>query len=105
FGGSHVSLATRRVRARAASLLGERRFATTFTLTASITFAALVAGYAEVRTSGPPSIALADLAWARAILFASAALGIVLMVAALAPTAYWGSPAAILKDGVRPAHG
>jgi uncharacterized membrane protein len=105
FGGSHVALATRRVREALASRFGERAFTTGYVLVASSTFAALVAGYSSVRFSEPPGIAMAAVAWARAPLFAAAATGIVFMVAALAPSAYWESPAAILQGGVRQPRG
>jgi uncharacterized membrane protein len=105
FGVSHVGLATRGVRELLVLRLGARGFTWVYLLVASVLFGALVAAYSQVRTGGPPGIALAEIPWCRALLFGASALGFVLMAGALAPSGYLNSPAAILRDGVRPAYG
>jgi uncharacterized membrane protein len=105
FGVTHVGLATRRVRELLVSRLSELGFGWSYTLVASVLFAALVAAYSQVRFSGPRGFALAEIPWVRAPLLAANVAGVSLMIGALAPSGYWDSPAAILRDGVRPAHG
>jgi uncharacterized membrane protein len=105
FGVSHLGLAAKRIREPMISRLSERGFAWGYIIVASVLFAALVAGYSHVRFSGPRGIALAEIPWASALLFAASVAGFGLMVGALAPSGYWDSPAAVLRDGVRPAYG
>jgi uncharacterized membrane protein len=105
FGGSHVGLATSGARRRLVRRLGERRFAWTFVLVSSVLFTALAATYAEVRLAGPAGLGLAAVPWCSSLLAAATVLGFVLMAGALAPRGYWDSPAAILREGVRPARG
>ena len=105
FGVSHVVLASRSVRQPLVARLSERGFGWVFLLVASVTFSALVVAYSHVRFSGPRGIALAEVGWARAPLFAASAVGMTLFIGGFAPSGYWDSPAAILRDGVRPAHG
>jgi uncharacterized membrane protein len=105
FGGSHVALATRGVRNGLVRRFGERGFGAAFVVVASLLFTALVVGYAGVRFSGPPGIALATVSWLRAPLFAAIVLGFMLMAGALAPSGYLETPVAVLGEGVRPAFG
>jgi uncharacterized membrane protein len=105
FGISHVGLAAAPVRNRLVSRLGERGFAWSFVLIASALFALLVVTFARVRGDGPPGLALAARPWLGGALHGASALGIVLMVGALAPSGYLNSPLAILRDGVRPPYG
>jgi uncharacterized membrane protein len=75
-----------------------------YVVVASATFAALVVGYAGVKDSGPAGLGLGASA-VRPLLVGMIVVGFAMMAGALAPSAYWTSPAAVLQDGVRPAIG
>ena len=60
FAGTHIGLATRRVRAALVARLGEAGFTALFSVIASASFAAAIAYYAAHRTEGAPGLALAN---------------------------------------------
>jgi uncharacterized membrane protein len=105
FGGSHIGLAAAPVRERVVAIVGRRGFPWVYTLFASLSFTALVVAYAGVQAVGPRGLDLASVAWGRAVLTGITAVGVVLMTAAFAPAGYWGSPIAVLMEGVRPPWG
>src|ERR1051326_7917838 len=98
FGGTHVALASRRVRATLVGRLGEWGFLLLFSLVAALSFSALVSFYAAHRFEGPggPSLgAVPALRWA---LIGVIAAGVVLTIASLA--VYPRSPMALFNEGV-----
>lgn len=103
FAGTHVGLATRRVRPALVARLGEWGFVAVFSAVASITYAALVHFYATHRLEGPPGLALGASDAPRAVLIAIVFLGIVLAVAAL--SSYPASPYAIGNAATRAPRG
>ncbi len=103
FGGTHVGLATRRVRAAMVARLGEWGFAGLFSLVASLTFAALVHVYALHRFEGAPGLALGASAPWRVVLSAAVVAGVVLAVASLG--VYPASAYAIGNQGSHGPHG
>jgi uncharacterized membrane protein len=105
FLGTHIGLAAAPVRSRLVARLGERGFLWTYVAIASALFAAVVVGYASVAGEGPRGLGLGDDPWARGALAAVIALGVVLMVGAFAPRAYWDSPIVVLGTGVRAPYG
>jgi uncharacterized membrane protein len=105
FGGSHVGLATSRVRQALVSRAGVQGFTWIFAVIAALSFSALVAGYSQVRFTGPAGIGLTTTSWGRGLLTATSAAGVVFMIGALAPSGYWDSPGAVFVQGVRPAYG
>jgi uncharacterized membrane protein len=90
FGGTHVGLATRRVRAALVAGLGERGFMLVFSLIASLSFALLVGYYAAHRSEGARGLGLGDVAALRWPLMAVILTGIALL--AVASATYPGSP-------------
>jgi uncharacterized membrane protein len=105
FGGCHVLLAVAPVRERLVARFGRLGFLYGFVLVASVTFALLVAGYARVQQLGPAGPALGDHPVLRTALTGVSYAGIVSFAAALAPSAYWDSPSAVMLEGVRPPRG
>ena len=83
FGGTHVGLATRRVRTRLVARLGEGGFVALYSLVAVLSFAALVGTYAVLRDAGAPGLELGPLV--RPVLIGVIAAGIVLAVAGIVP--------------------
>ena len=76
FGGTHIGLATRRVRAALVARLGEGGFTALFSAVASVSFAAAIAYYAAHRSEGAPGLALAHVAVFRWTLMALTVTGI-----------------------------
>ena len=103
FGGMHVGLATRRVRAALVARLGEWGFLTLFSVLASVSFAALVHFYAVHRFEGAAGLALGSTGVARALLIAAVVAGLMLAIASLVP--YPGSAYAIGSDAAHAARG
>ena len=83
FGGTHVGLATRAVRARLVAWLGEGGFLALYSAVAVASFVALVTGYAGLRDVGPPGIAATGSL--RAVLIGVVVCGVVLAIAGVVP--------------------
>lgn len=97
FGGTHVVLATARIRGALVARLGEIGFVMLYSLIAAASYAALVAYYAGRRFDGAPGLALAHLPVLRSVLTAVVVAGFMLMNAGLfayprLPSALFGQP-------------
>lgn len=103
FGGLHVGLATRRVRAALVSRFGETGFLALFSLLAAVSFSGLVHFYSLHRYDGPAGLALGAVPAFRWALMTVVVVGVVLMVASL--VGYPSSPMAVLNDTVRAPRG
>src|SRR5438093_11386298 len=103
FGGTHIALASGRVRAALVARLGEGGFALVFSLVAAVSFAALVSFYAAHRFDGPAGPALGAVPALRWTLMAVVAAGVVLMSGSLA--VYPRSPMALFNRAVRSPRG
>jgi uncharacterized membrane protein len=97
FGGTHLGLASRRVRGALVGRLGEAGFTRLFSAVAAGSFALLVVGYAAYRLVGPPGPGLGAVGALRTPLVVSVVLGIVLMAAA-----FESYPRAPMAIGARP---
>src|SRR5438045_5134156 len=84
FGGTHVVLATGRVRGALVARLGESGFRLLFSVVAALSFSALVSFYASYRFDGPAGPSLGAVPVLRWTLMGVVAAGIVLMTTALA---------------------
>jgi len=100
FGGTHIGLATRRVRGTIVARLGEHGFTAIFSLVASVSFAVLVGGYATVRGDGAAGIGLGGSAPIRLALVVVIAAGVALALASL--VYYPGSTYALFRTASRP---
>src|SRR5437867_8844596 len=78
FGGLHIGLTTRRIRAALVVRLGEGDFMALFSALAAVSFAAAVAYYTAHRADGAPGLALANVRALRWTLMAVTVTGIVL---------------------------
>src|SRR2546427_8084368 len=103
FGGMHIGLATRGVRAGPVSRLGERGFLALFSLIAAVSSSVLVYYYTLPRLDGPPGLALGAMPALRWTLMAVVVAGIVLIAASL--VVYPGSPMALFNQAVRAPRG
>lgn len=103
FGGTHVLLATRRVRASLVARLGEPGFTAFFSLVAAVAFAALVAYYAAHRFEGVAGPGLAHVPALRLALSAVIVAGLMLVAAGLA--VYPTLPTALFSQPLRGARG
>jgi uncharacterized membrane protein len=103
FGGTHVVLASGRVRSALVGRLGEWGFMLIFSLVAALSFAALVSYYAAHRFEGPAGPSLGTVPALRWTLLGVVAAGVVLITAALA--VYPRSPMALFNERVRSARG
>ena len=103
FGGTHIGLATRRVRVGLVSRLGERGFVALFSLIAAVSFSVLVHYYTLHRFDGPPGLALGAVPALRRTLMAVVVVGIVLIAASL--VVYPRSPMALFNKTVRAPRG
>jgi len=83
FGGTHVGLATRTLRARLVARLGANGFIALYSAVAAATFAVLVGAYAALRDDGAPGIGLGGPG--RWLLFGVVAFGMTLAVAGVVP--------------------
>src|SRR2546425_7231059 len=99
FGGTHVGLATHRVREALVSRLGEFGFGGLFTLVAAVSFSVLVWFYAAHRFDGPPGLALGAVPAFPWPLMAIVVVGISMMAASL--VVYPSSPMAVFNENVR----
>jgi uncharacterized membrane protein len=103
FGGTHVGLATGRVRGALVDRLGDRGFMALFSAIASISFAALVVYYAAHRYEGAPGLALTAVPAVRWLLMAAIAFGVALITAGL--IAYPRMPMALFDQPIRQPRG
>src|SRR2546428_5686467 len=103
FGGLHVGLATRRVRAALVARLGEVGFTALFSVVAAVSFTLLVRYYAGHRLEGSGGLALGDVTAVRWALMAVIVFGVVLATASL--VTYPASPMALFTATVRPPRG
>ena len=103
FAGTHIGLATRRLRAALVARLGEAGFTALFSVIASASFAAAIAYYAAHRTEGAPGLALANVPALRGALMAVTVTGIVLLSAG--SVTYPGSPYDLFARTVRAPRG
>lgn len=97
FGGTHVGLASRRVRAWLVGLVGEGGFFGLFSLVAALTFWALIAYYAAHRLDGVAGLDAGRVPLLRWLLMGVIATGLALIAAGLAvyprlPVALFGQP-------------
>src|SRR5437016_4423510 len=100
FGGLHVGLATRRVRAALVARLGEVGFTAFFSVVATAFFTLLVRYYAGHRLEGSAGLALGHVTALRWALMAVIVFGVVLAMASL--VTYHVSPMALFTATVRP---
>jgi len=103
FGGLHVGLATRRVRAALVARLGEVGFTAFFSVVATAFFTLLVRYYAGHRLEGSAGLALGHVTALRWALMAVIVFGVVLAMASL--VTYPVSPMALFTATVRPPRG
>jgi uncharacterized membrane protein len=103
FVGTHIGLATGRVRTALVARLGEGGFHTLFSIVASVAWAALVAYYAAHRFAGTPGLALGRVPVLRWALIAAIVAGVALMVAGL--VAYPRMPSALFDQPIEPPRG
>jgi uncharacterized membrane protein len=91
FAGTHIGLATRRIRTPLAERLGPLGFSMLFSAVAALTFPLLVHYYATVRFDGLAGLDLGRFAPLRAIAIGAIAAGVTLIAASL-----WRFPASTL---------
>jgi uncharacterized membrane protein len=103
FAGTHIGLATGRVRAALVARLGEWGFLGLFSTVAALAFTAMVRFYAAHRLEGAAGPALGATGVPRVLLLALVVAGAVLALASLGP--YPASAYAIGKDGAHEACG
>src|SRR2546425_5837803 len=103
FGGLHVGLAPRRVRAALVARLGEVGFTALFSVLATAFFTLLVRYYAGHRLEGIAGLALGHVTALRWALMAVIVFGLVLATASL--VTYPASPMALFTATVRPPRG
>ncbi len=103
FVGTHIGLATRRVRAALVARLGAAGFLVFFSLVAAASFSILVSFYAAHRIEGVAGVALAGVPAAHALLMGAIVLGAVLTVAGL--VSYPASPYDLFRPTIQPPRG
>jgi uncharacterized membrane protein len=103
FAGTHVGLASRRLRSALLGQLGEVGFTVLFSAIALATFAALMHQYAVHRFEGAPGLALGEVAAARWLLMAVIVTGVTLAVAGV--VVFPRSPMALFADAGAPPRG
>jgi uncharacterized membrane protein len=103
FGGTHIGLATARIRARLVERLGEWGFVLAYSAVAAACFALLVSYYAAHRFEGAPGPGLGALPACRVALVAVVVAGVVLATASL--VVYPRSPMALFNETVREPYG
>jgi len=103
FGGTHVGLATRRVRGALVARLGEWGFIGVFSLVAAVTFTALIRYYASHRLAGAAGIAAGESALVRGVLITLIVTGVTLALASL--WSYPASPYALGNERTREPRG
>jgi uncharacterized membrane protein len=103
FAGTHIGLATGRVRAALLARLGEVGFAVLFSSVAALTFAAFIHQYAVHRFEGPPGLALGEVTAVRWLLMALIVAGVTLVVAGV--VVFPASPMALFAERGAPPRG
>lgn len=103
FTGTHIALASRRLRSALLARLGEVGFNVLFSSVALVTFAALIHAYALHRFEGAPGLALGEVAAARWLLMAVIVAGVTLAVAGV--IVFPRSPMALFADASAPPRG
>jgi uncharacterized membrane protein len=101
FGGTHVGLTVRGVRAPLVARLGESGFRAVYSAVAVATFAALVRFYAMHRMAGPAGLDLGRHPAVRIVLMGAVVAGLMLMFL----MDYTRSPSALFSPPIRPPHG
>ena len=107
FGGSHLALASGRVRAWLVDRLGAQGFVYAFSLVAVVTYGLLVHAYAGLRFEGAAGLALAAVPVARAVLYGVSFAGITLAIAGVLvfPASPMSPPGMVRPGAVRPPRG
>ena len=107
FGGTHLVLATGRLRARLVDRLGAQGFVYAFSLVAVVTYGLLVHAYAGLRFDGAPGLALAAVPLARSILYGVSFAGVTLAIAGVLvfPASPMAPPGMVKPGAVRPPRG
>ena len=103
FAGTHIGLATGRLRAALQARLGVWGFTILFSLVAAGAFTLLIRTYAALRFAGAPGLAFGAVPALRWPLMAVVVAGVVLATASL--IAYPRSPMALFGEAVRTPHG
>jgi uncharacterized membrane protein len=103
FVGTHIGLASCRVRAALVTRLGEAGFAVFFSLVAAASFSVLVSFYAAHRSEDIAGLALAGVPAAHALLMSAIVLGAVVVVAGL--VSYPASPYDLFHPAIQPPRG
>jgi uncharacterized membrane protein len=103
FVGTHIALATRRIRAALVARLGEAGFTVLFSLVAAASYSVLVSFYAAHRFEGVAGVALAGVPALHGLLTAAIVLGAVLTVAGL--VSYPASPYYLFGPAIQPPRG
>ncbi len=101
FAGSHIVLATSRIRAVLVDRLGRWGFTALYCVIAWVTFGILVLYYTDHRFEGPQALGLVDVAAVRWMATALISLGVILMAGMLSPSAYPDSPMALFVSETR----
>jgi uncharacterized membrane protein len=107
FGGTHLALATGRVRAWLVDRLGAQGFVYAFSLVAIVTYGLLVHAYAGLRFEGAAGLALAAVPVARAVLYGISFAGVTLAIAGVLvfPASPMSPPGMVRPGAVRPPRG
>ncbi len=103
FGGTHVGLATRRIRAGLVARFGELGFTLIFSAVAAATYTLLVRFYADHRFEGARGLGLGDVAALRWPLIATIVIGVTLAVAGV--LVFPASPMALFSHRIRSPRG
>jgi uncharacterized membrane protein len=103
FAGTHVGLASGRLRAAAVARVGEVGFTALFSAVAAVAFAVLVHEYAGARFEGAPGLALGGIAPVRWLLASIVAAGVALAVAGV--LVFPSSPMALFGAQAHPPRG
>ena len=103
FAGSHVWLASPRLRARLVERLGERGFFVVFSLVAAVLWSLLIHQFAIDRLGGPPGLGLGSTPYLRWPLMVLATGGLTLAGAGIA--AYPRLPSALFDQPIRMPYG
>ena len=107
FGGTHLVLATGRLRAWLVDRLGAQGFVYAFSLVAVITYGLLVHAYAGLRFDGAAGLALAAVPLARSVLYGISFAGVTLAIAGVLvfPASPMAPPGMVRPGAVPPPRG
>jgi uncharacterized membrane protein len=103
FAGTHIGLASGRLRSALFARLGEMGFNALFSVVAVVTFGVLIHEYAAHRFEGAPGLGLAGVTGVRPAAMALIVLGVTLAVAGV--IVFPGSPMALFADASAPPRG